>query len=159
MRKIVFLRHGDTENPAHNVSDHDRALLPGGVEEAKLVGSQILLKNPAINLIITSSARRACETAYVVASQLNYPKEKVIIEDNLYNANLSKIFGVINKIDDQYDSVILVGHNPGFTDCSNEISAVRDISLATCNYCIIEFDCEWSLVKKGSGKLLFKCDT
>ncbi|NQY41897.1 MAG: histidine phosphatase family protein [Legionellales bacterium] len=156
MKRIVLLRHGIPEQPTNDKSDHSRELLDEGAEQARLVGDQILTEDYTIDLIVTSSARRACETAYALAEKLNYSKSNIVIQDSLYNATVSEILDVITEIDDKYNTVVLVGHNPGFSDCSCFVSGEKNISLSTCNYCIIELSGNWNEIKENSGKLISK---
>lgn len=153
MRKLILLRHGQTESYSTDKTDHSRELLLEGIVEADKVGTK--LDSIDADLILSSSAMRAGQTAYKVAEKINYPVEDVHIIDELYNPTTITIYEIIRGINDSNTTVIMVGHNPGFTEIANAICGIYDISMATCGYCVIELDCSWDQVDDGVGRLLF----
>jgi phosphohistidine phosphatase len=154
MRKIIFLRHGKTEDISSDIVDHKRELLPQGLEDAKKIGDS--LKDVELELILSSSAIRASQTAHVFAESIMYPTEQIAIMDELYNPSLNQLLDVVRGIDNKYNFIMVVGHNPGFSDCCNLLCGVNNISLSTCNYCIIELNCDWADIQQSCGKLLIQ---
>ena len=96
MTALILVRHGESEwNREGRVQGQfDSPLTEMGVVQAKSVSrylSGVLLKKPL--RIYTSPLERASETASIIAEELQYPKEKIIIEQRLNDFNLGVISG------------------------------------------------------------------
>ena len=76
-----------------------------------------LLKNEKLipNLIISSTALRAVDTTKTVAKRCGY-KDEIILYKSLYAAEPQAYFEVLHDISDDYDKVLVVGHNPGIEE-------------------------------------------
>ncbi len=70
--------------------------------------------NPEI--ILSSTALRAVETAKITAKELNFPIEEICLEKNLYHASPNTILKYIHLQKDSKNVMIVVGHNPGFNE-------------------------------------------
>lgn len=53
---------------------------------------------------------------------MNYPSEKIMIDKNLYEADVHDILSVLVKTEDNIDSLMIFTHNPGLTNFANFIS-------------------------------------
>ena len=96
MTALILVRHGESEwNREGRVQGQfDSPLTEMGVVQAKSVSrylSGVLLNQPL--KIYTSPLERASETASIIAEELQYPKEKIIIEQRLNDFNLGVIAG------------------------------------------------------------------
>ena len=96
MTALILVRHGESEwNREGRVQGQfDSPLTEMGVVQAKSVSrylSGVLLNQPL--RIYTSPLERASETASIIAEELQYPKEKIIIEQRLNDFNLGVIAG------------------------------------------------------------------
>ncbi len=65
-------------------------------------------------LIVTSDARRARQTAQIVAEELGL-EERITLEPEIYNAELDTLLRILRGLPDAAECVLMVGHNPGFT--------------------------------------------
>ncbi|MDX8396342.1 MAG: hypothetical protein R8K22_08015, partial [Mariprofundaceae bacterium] len=73
----------------------------------------------------------------------------------LYLASPSTLMGIIQNVDQQYQNIAIVCHNPGLTDFSNRIGSQQTLNLPTCGIMIIEVELEsWSELHAGSGYTL-----
>ena len=107
MTALILVRHGESEwNREGRVQGQfDSPLTEMGVVQAKSIScylSGVLLKEPL--RIYTSPLERASETASIIAEELQYPKEKIIIEQRLNDFNLGVIAGTYGweKIAEMY---------------------------------------------------------
>ena len=96
MTALILVRHGESEwNREGRVQGQfNSPLTEMGVVQAKSFGrylSGVPLKEPL--RIYTSPLERASETASIIAEELHYPKEKIIIEQRLNDFNLGVIAG------------------------------------------------------------------
>ncbi len=119
-KKILYLmRHAKSAWDNPEVSDHDRTLMEKGIKKTELIAGYLIKKNVKPDLIISSSAIRASETARIIAAKLGYPESEIKYEDNLYEASEDDVFDTVFTVPDTIKSVMLVGHNPTFTNFAN----------------------------------------
>ena len=79
------------------------------------------IKDPYV--LVTSPAFRAYETAVIFARILGYDTEKIILRESLYSpANLKSFAVITEELDEKYNTVILFGHNPSFTEIPDILS-------------------------------------
>jgi phosphohistidine phosphatase len=129
--KLLLMRHGKSETGA-GLPDFDRPLAEAGVESAEVVG-KFLERNGIIpDILISSPALRAASTAKIARKELGLPKEKMIFDTELYNANPETILRIIKNTDSIFSTIMLVGHNPGFEECASTLaSSNRCLSMPT----------------------------
>ena len=112
MKEIWLLRHAKAEH-GFNIADFDRSLEESGKNDAMAIA--YYLKNAQLypDLILSSPANRAIETARIVYKILNQPD--LVIEQNLqiYNAMLEQLQSVLASCEESIERLLLVGHNPG----------------------------------------------
>ncbi len=104
---FTLIRHG---HAAAGLEDKTRPLNAQGVQEAKNCGV-ILSKAPPFDLIITSSATRAKETASEILTQFNY-KPRIIEIDEIFLPYAPAAFHAIDEAVKTYHpkNVLIVGH-------------------------------------------------
>jgi len=119
MKTLYIVRHGKSswENPVE--ADHERILLPKGVKRTLLIASFLKEKKIKPDLIVSSSANRAYETAAIIAGHLDYPLGDIIRESSFYEAEDSTILDYLFGVENDLNSIMIVGHNPSFTYLAN----------------------------------------
>jgi phosphohistidine phosphatase len=75
------------------------------------MGQLLLRENLVPDLIISSAAQRARQTALLVAENCGYQKE-IAFSQELYIASLDEYLQIIKENSYHEDRVLLVGHNP-----------------------------------------------
>jgi len=112
MKTLLILRHGKSSWDHPGLSDHDRPLKKRGLRDAPRIG--LLLQSQALvpDLIITSSAVRARQTAELVAAYCGCA-DAVVERPDLYPGTAPAYQQALNTIDDAHARVLLVAHNPG----------------------------------------------
>lgn len=121
-RKLVMIRHAKSswDNPSD--SDFERPLNDRGERDAPAMGSRLRKLNVLPDLIISSTAKRARQTARRIAAAIGYDKDRIIFEDKLYHCVPAVFEEVIAGLDDSLETVFIVAHNPGITDFVNDLS-------------------------------------
>lgn len=71
------------------------------------------------DLILSSPAVRARQTAEFVAQALDYPPSDIRYDAAVYLARPVELLEVLASVNDGIDELILVGHNPGMTELVN----------------------------------------
>jgi phosphohistidine phosphatase len=109
-----------------------------------------------LDLIISSHAVRAHETARIIASALQYPEDRIMISRNLYFGDPESFFDIFYDLSNEVDSLMLVGHNPGFTTFANYFLDRMIDNLPTTGVVCITFDMEnWEDIHDSKRKTKF----
>jgi phosphohistidine phosphatase len=112
---VWVLRHAKAG--AHGPDDHSRPLTARGTRQATDVGRHLAeAPVPGLTvpeLVLSSSARRAVQTAELVVAELTSPVE-LVVERRLYTADADDVVEVIRALGGDASSVLVVGHNPTF---------------------------------------------
>lgn len=141
MKQLIIFRHGKAEQNTMAKDDFDRILTERGRKNAYDMGVFLLKKTGIPDLILTSSAKRAHETAILAAQGIGYPESDIQTEQNLYFAPERWIMNVLSKLPDDVSSCVFVGHNPGLTDLINTLGVQLD-NLPTASTACFEFNVE-----------------
>lgn len=104
-------------------------------------------------LIISSTAARARQTAELVAESCGYEGE-VRYNRSLYMADPEQYVAVAEKTKPQIDRLMLIGHNPGMTYLKAMLTG-DDEHMPTASLAVITFDIDdWrALSIHSAGKL------
>lgn len=85
-----------------------------------------------IDGIVSSPAVRAYTTATFFAREFGIPVESIRQEKALYHAFPETILEVVQEIEEDWDSILVFGHNPGYTALANEFSESYIDNVPTC---------------------------
>ena len=154
MRKLILLRHAKSSWKDTSLDDFDRPLNRRGKKDAPIMADKLSMRKIKIDLIISSPAKRTTETAKIFANILGYQSE-IIFNDKLYEASYNEILEVINLIDDKYQNVLLVCHNPGITDLANYISNYFIENISTSGIVGLSTNSSWKNINENGCSLLF----
>ena len=126
MKKIILIRHAksDWDNPS--LPDYDRQLADRGLRDAPQMAISLKNRGVHLDLICSSTAQRAKQTACITAAVLGYQESEIKWEKSLYHASASYLLQFIQSQSDQVQTLVLVGHNPGLTELSNILGVKLD---------------------------------
>ena len=156
MKRLYLIRHAKSSWKDVDLADIDRPLNKRGERDAPFMGELLKKLQAKPDLIISSPAKRARKTAAIIARQIGYPGDKILIEDSIYALCVPTILNVINDIDDSQDEVMIFGHNPDFTALANYLTNSEVANIPTCGIFCVDFDIQsWKEVKKGNGSVSF----
>lgn len=110
---LWLLRHAKAA--AEGLDDHSRALTPRGRRQAAAVGTYLARAcvegDRVPGLALSSSARRAVETAELVVAELGSGVE-LVTDRALYGADPDDVVEIVRTQGGDAPSVLVVGHNP-----------------------------------------------
>lgn len=156
MKRLLLVRHAKSSWKKTGLADRDRPLNRRGKRDAPLLGERLAAKGLAPERIISSPARRAQRTAEALAEALDYPAEEIEWEDEIYEAGVGILLELVRCLNDADQTVLLVGHNPGFTELCNQLTGAALVNLPTCAAALLEFPLRhWSQVAPGGGALVW----
>lgn len=95
------------------MADFDRPLNARGRQAAPFMGELIALEKTMPDIIVSSPAKRAVETAELIKNNRGL-NANIRFDERIYEATTETLRQVISSFDDSAQSVLLVGHNPGF---------------------------------------------
>lgn len=112
MKTLLILRHAKSDWNNSQLSDYERPLNKRGKQDAPRMGQLLRDEDLVPDLIITSSAERALATAEAVADASGFANE-VKYTRRLYHAAPEQYIEVLHEAGEEYERVMVVGHNPG----------------------------------------------
>ena len=119
------------------------------------MGKRIVDHGIRPSLIITSPAMRAWTTAKIIATEIGYPAEFLQREDSLYLASLDDLLDAVVAQDAGFNSLMVVGHNPGLTEFANFLIPGLANNLPTAGVVSVQMDQDdWSLYQQPKAELL-----
>ena len=152
MKELILVRHAKSSWKDPTLRDHDRPLNKRGKRDAPEMGERLARSGCEPDLIVSSSAIRALDTARSVAGKLGYPRERITVEERLFHAGVSELLQVIQGVDDSVDSLMVFGYNPGLTDLANHIGSREIFNMPTCAVLHLRFQGDtWSTVGDVPG--------
>lgn len=155
MKTLLILRHAKSSWSNLQLGDHDRPLSGRGKADAPRMGKLLADEGLVPELIISSTARRAVDTAEAVADGCAY-RGQILKTRRLYHAGPDAFIELIREeAPDDCQRLMLVGHNPGLEMLLTELTGMDEM-LTTANIAHIELPIErWSQLKDDeSGKLI-----
>lgn len=156
MKTLYLVRHAKSSWKYPELSDLERPLNKRGKRDAPIMGRRLQLRSIIPDLMLSSPANRALTTCKVIAKALKYPEHKVATDKNIYHAEAESLLEVVRVVSNKMNSLMLFGHNPGFTDFANALANTDIYNIPTCGVFACEFEVDnWSNVTFGNGKLLF----
>jgi len=119
------------------------------------MGRRLATQGHVPDLIISSPANRAITTARNIAIELDLDESEIITDDDLYFSGTRGMLDVLETVEDQYDTVMMVGHNPTMTNLLNTLARTDVWNMPTCAIAIVGFDMtSWAKVQGTTGDLL-----
>jgi phosphohistidine phosphatase len=111
MKILLILRHAKSSWKYPELADHDRPLKKRGKRDAPRMGRLIEAEGLIPDKIISSTARRARDTAEAVAETCNYNGE-IEFRREFYFSGYESFLTMLGELPDMNQTVMVVGHNP-----------------------------------------------
>ena len=132
MKTLVLVRHAKSSWKDASLPDRERPLNRRGKRDAPEMGRRLADLGGVPDLILSSPATRAMETARIIAEKVGHPADAIRGDERIYEAGPAEILDVIRELDDALERVFLFGHNPGLTQLVNELSEPIVDNVPTC---------------------------
>ena len=120
------------------------------------MGSYLMLKSITPDLILSSCALRAQETADALAKAIGF-KGAIHYLKELYLTSPDTLKEMLSMQEDEHDTLFVIGHNPQLRDLVNQLLDTEQISkLPTMGIAAVNFDiARWSELDTAVGSLDF----
>ena len=141
MKRLTLMRHADAQWRDPNITDFDRPLNRRGSAEAEAMSRRLGELGLVPAVLLTSTARRAQQTAEIVARQLGMATRLVHCEESLYLAAAPEILRLVHALGPRITHVMVVGHNPGITEAAQLMAPGSELqALGTAAVCSLTFN-------------------
>jgi phosphohistidine phosphatase len=137
-RILYLVRHAKASRKYSNITDFDRPLTEVGYEESYRMANELRQNGEVPDLMISSTAIRALSSALIFRKVLGLPDNKLQLIDRLYEIYESDLIDLVSDLDNSYQSVMLFGHNPSFSQLAgrfnNEINHIPTAGVVKFNF-------------------------
>jgi phosphohistidine phosphatase len=161
MKLLTLLRHGKSDWETGEENDFDRPLKERGRKDAPMIGKFLAGIALVPDLVVSSPATRARQTAELLAPAMGYSAE-IRWEPSIYAASAGELMSVLRHLPDEAGHVLLVGHNPGFEDLAARLIGADAYGMAAglrmptggIAHLSLSID-TWNAVQANSGQLIW----
>ncbi len=156
---LVMIRHAKSSwaNPLQ--SDFERPLNDRGEKDAPMMGERLKDRDIIPDVIISSTAKRAKQTAKKIAKAIGYDEDKIVWYEKLYHCIPLVFEEVLYEVADTVKTIFIVAHNPGITEFVNQLSdQFYTDNMPTCGMVGAKFEAEqWNEFSR-TNKTVFLFD-
>ncbi|MBK9415549.1 MAG: histidine phosphatase family protein [Bacteroidetes bacterium] len=121
-KTLYLIRHSKADFMTNGISDLERSLTAEGISDSHLVANKLLQLDVKWDLLISSIAFRAINTAIIFSEKLGHTGEKILLTEKLYETKLEDYIDVVGSIKKEYNNVALFGHNQTISELSFYLS-------------------------------------
>ena len=149
MKNLILIRHGKAEYENYS-SDKERKLTQEGIRRSLKVAKESIGYLNSDFEWYSSTGSRAAQTAIVFSKILNKNSDKIKFLDELYTFNVSDLISIIKSLPNNYNKIIIFGHNSALTDFVNENTINAIYEIPTSGLVSMEFESNnWKKLNKG----------
>ncbi|MEO6588873.1 MAG: histidine phosphatase family protein [Pyrinomonadaceae bacterium] len=152
MKTLFIMRHAKSSWDNPDWSDFARPLNLRGLDTAPFMGEVMKKNDFDPEIIISSPAMRAKQTAGLVKESAGF-RANIKFDERIYEASPLRLLEVVSDIEDYYDSAMIIGHNPGFESLvrilTGKIEAMPTAALAVVD---LEIN-SWNEINSETGDL------
>jgi phosphohistidine phosphatase len=154
-RYLYLLRHAQSAEKQHGQTDRDRNLTHLGMKQALLVAQFLKEQKSLPEIIMSSVAERAKETTRLIAETLNYDPDRVLHQEELYDASTRTFLDFIRSLDNNLYHVMCVGHNPTISYLAEYLTKSEIGEMVPAGLSVLKFNLRtWEEVREGSAELI-----
>lgn len=112
MKTLLLMRHAKSSWKDEKMKDRDRPLNKRGKRNAPRMAQVLLEEDLVPQLILSSSAARARQTAELVIDGMGFVGEVEYL-DKFYMGEPPAYLHQLHKLEKDVERVLIIGHNPG----------------------------------------------
>lgn len=151
MRSVLFIRHANSSWGNKIISDYERPLNDRGKKEAPEMARRLLSKNIPLDFFISSSAKRARQTAEFFTKAYCLSPGSVLMKEELYLPSPEIFYDIIDGTANEFQHLAICSHNPAITQFLNQITdKIRVDEMPPCGILGIRTDAfQWNDFRKS----------
>lgn len=152
-KQLILFRHAKSDWDTPFGQDHERGLARRGILAARQMGTLLAQSGQLPERILCSTAVRARTTLELAVKEGGWDCPVEYTED-LYGASAESILELLQALKGEPDSVLLVGHEPTWSDLTSRMIGGGAVHFPTaamaCLDCAVE---TWKDLEFGLGRL------
>lgn len=149
MKKLTIIRHGKS-SWNYDVSDMDRPLKKRGIADVIVISKEYNALGMTPEAVFSSPAKRTYTTCNIFLKKSDFSYIKTSISKQLYDFSGNNLTNFIKSIDNNYNNVMIFGHNHALTYFTNTYGDIYIENLPTSGLAVFEFDIDdWKDLKPG----------
>ena len=138
MKRLLLMRHAKSSWDYPELHDIERPLNKRGAKAATKIGREIALLKWCPQLVLSSNSVRTQQTWQLLSKEL--PKQPLVFFlPSLYHSGIGRIQAAIEFIHPQTESILILGHNPGWTQAHEWLTGDY-IEFKTASIAFLECD-------------------
>jgi len=163
VRTLILLRHAKAERPDGPV-DIDRSLTERGQADALASGAWLAGRSLTPDLVICSPSKRTRQTWHGVAQGLaaglaaGASAPRISYERRVYDGGADDLLALVQAVDDEVGTVLLIGHNPSVSVLSARLdpegAADDSDGLRTAGLAVHEVNGSWAELGGGPAPVV-----
>ncbi|MDN4502000.1 histidine phosphatase family protein [Alteromonadaceae bacterium BrNp21-10] len=145
LKTIHLLRHGKSSWQNANIRDKQRPLNQRGIRSCSIMAAHLASLGLSFEHIYCSSAVRAQSTIELINE--HWPQQNLHwkVDEALYTFSSRDLLHWCRQLPESITEILIIGHNPGFTDFCNQLSNASIDNILTCGYVQMHCDVQtWS---------------
>ena len=151
MKTLYVARHAISDWSDPSLFDEERKVTKEGIKSAKAMGDYLKDQNVSPDIILTSCAIRAQDTALELAETLRYQGTIHYLKE-LYLTPLQRLKETLSLQSCEYDNLLLIGHNSQLTELINDITEENIEKIPAMGIMAIKLDInEWTQLQDTKG--------
>ncbi len=151
MKKLIIIRHGKATQSF--MPDKERFLVDKGKKRTQKFALKLKETGIIPDLILTSPAVRAKQTAEIIAEVFSFLKDKIQVKDTFYFRGKELVYNELYALPDDKNAVFIVGHNPLWTELADNFSTKQILHLRTSGIFGVEFDTKhWTEIETAEKR-------
>lgn len=156
MKTIYIIRHAKSSWKDINISDMDRPLKKRGRSDSKEIATKLLEEGVKPDVIYTSPALRAYDTAKVFTKYMKLSENDIQVMDKLYLPDFGTLLKTVLYLNNDLNCVFIFGHEPSLSTFVNYFIEKPLEKLVTSSVTKMEFDTDtWKDVAATTLKSAF----
>ena len=153
MKTLHIIRHGKSSWDLPAITDIDRPLIEKGIVNNYIMAERLKQKLSIPEIIYCSPANRAMHTSIIFARTLKINFDCIIIKNVIYEGDTSSIINMLENTKPTINNLMIVGHNPVFTDLANLFLPESIISIPTSGIVSLHFELkDWKISGKTPAR-------
>ena len=146
-KSLTLFRHAKTERDSTTGRDFDRQLAERGERDAARIGDEIRELGLEYDLILSSPAARAAQTAALAGLAPRF-------EERIYDASSAELLAIVQETGADVERLMMVGHNPGFERLASRLTG-KQVEMPTGSLMEIELpSSDWRDSALGEGRVV-----
>jgi phosphohistidine phosphatase len=155
LKQIVLVRHATAVETGPRGSDFHRRLKKRGRREALLMAERLATFIARPDLLLSSPADRALETAVAFGNRFGISAGEIVQREQLYGGLLPDEFlRIVQALDDRRKTVLVFGHDPSFSEFAALLAEPFNDLIPKAGFVVIDLPRRsWRAIRSGDGSV------